>query len=486
MPPLTALNSLSPSSSTQASAVGREPRPRTARIPTLAILEFLLDAMVVTGLSAFLCGAWPSWRSFSGSASLLNHDLLLTSVLISSIVMMMLVKSRLYRNSEGLLHIRETACVIEACLSSAVLLIPWAFLTHQPHSVSRLAGSIVLMVLALVIEKQIVYKAVRGLSPERLKLRRTVVFGHGASAKNLFDTLRRSPKSGLYPVAFYDPAAIDPAEGSAEVLDDQVLPINSPTPALLAAHHIDLVIIDHRNGHDVQTKAFIDQCHAHSLAVAFVGDSSHETLDSLKALDLDGQSIYAPHPSDRITVHAALARTLDLTVSITMLIAVSMPALLIALIIKLESEGPILYRQRRVGHNGKLFTILKFRTMYATSCGDALTPSSSNDPRITRSGKWLRKTSLDELPQLLNVLFGEMALVGPRPEMPFIVASYSERQRRRLSVKPGLTGIWQLSPHRSMPIHENMQYDLYYLRQRSFTIDIAILMHTVVRAMNGI
>lgn len=486
MPPLTALNSLSPSSSSHASAVAREPRRRTGRIPTLAILEFLLDAIVVTGLSAFLSGALPSWHSFSGPGALLNRDLLLTSVLISSIVMMMLVKSRLYRNSEGLLHIRETACVIEACLSSAVLLIPWAILTHQPHSVTRLATSIVLMVLALVIEKQFVYKAIRSLSPERLKLRRAVVFGHGEAAKNLYETLRRSPKSGLYPVAFYDPAALDSAEGSAEATGNQTLPINSPTPALLAAHHIDLVIIDHRNSNDVQTQAFIEQCEAHSISVAFVGDSSHETLDSLKALDLDGHSIYAPHSIDHITVHSALARTLDLVVSITMLILVSMPALIIALIIKLESEGPILYRQRRVGHNGKLFTILKFRTMYAASCGDALTPSSSNDPRITRSGKWLRKTSLDELPQLLNVLFGDMALVGPRPEMPFIVASYSERQRRRLSVKPGLTGIWQLSPHRSKPIHENMQYDLYYLRQRSFTLDIAILLHTVVRAMNGI
>jgi lipopolysaccharide/colanic/teichoic acid biosynthesis glycosyltransferase len=124
--------------------------------------------------------------------------------------------------------------------------------------------------------------------------------------------------------------------------------------------------------------------------------------------------------------------------------------------------------------------------MHVDACGDALTPRSSNDCRITRSGRWLRKASLDELPQLLNVLAGDMALVGPRPEMPFIVAEYSEQQRKRLSVKPGLTGIWQLSEDRAAPIHENIHYDLYYLKERSVAMDFAILLHTAFFAMNGI
>ncbi len=492
MPPLTALSSMS--SPGAATAVARGSRTRSAPVPVVSAIEFLVDAAVVSILSVLICAESPLVREVGeafGSASVAGHfvlsrSVLLMSLLLTSIVMTMLVKSKIYENSEGLLHIRETACVVEACLSSAVLLIPWAILMHEPLSSERLAASILLLMLALVVEKHIVYKLVRRLSPERLNLRRTVIFGRGEAVENLHSTLLRSPKSGLYPIACYDVTRLDYAEETTSATESPALQFSAATLALLGAHQVDLVLIDRQAVEGCQAEVLIEQCRDRGLAVAFVGESSHETLDSLKALDLDGQSIYAPHTSDSPTLHSILARTLDITVSVLMLVAVSMPALLIALIIRLESEGPILYRQRRVGHNGRLFTILKFRTMYASSCGDALTPATSSDPRITRSGRWLRKTSLDELPQLLNVLFGEMALVGPRPEMPFIVASYSERQRRRLSVRPGLTGIWQLSPHRSMPIHENMQYDLYYLRQRSFTIDIAILLHTVVRAMNGI
>jgi lipopolysaccharide/colanic/teichoic acid biosynthesis glycosyltransferase len=101
-------------------------------------------------------------------------------------------------------------------------------------------------------------------------------------------------------------------------------------------------------------------------------------------------------------------------------------------------------------------------------------------------GRWLRRTSLDELPQLINVLKGDMSLVGPRPEMPFIVARYNANHRQRLSVVPGLTGLWQLSADRAFLIHENIQYDLYYIRHRCFFMDLAIVLHTVLFAMKGI
>jgi lipopolysaccharide/colanic/teichoic acid biosynthesis glycosyltransferase len=101
-------------------------------------------------------------------------------------------------------------------------------------------------------------------------------------------------------------------------------------------------------------------------------------------------------------------------------------------------------------------------------------------------GRFLRKTSFDELPQLLNVLQGSMSLVGPRPEMPFIVEQYTERHRRRLQVKPGLTGLWQLSGDRAFLIHENIEYDLYYIQHRNFFMDLAVLLHTAIFAMRGI
>jgi lipopolysaccharide/colanic/teichoic acid biosynthesis glycosyltransferase len=123
--------------------------------------------------------------------------------------------------------------------------------------------------------------------------------------------------------------------------------------------------------------------------------------------------------------------------------------------------------------------------MYTNAPKYNFSPTTSGDPRITRIGRWLRRTSLDELPQLINVLQGHMTLVGPRPEMAFIVQEYSPEQRQRLQVIPGITGLWQLSADRAYLIHENIEYDLYYIRNRGFFMDIAILIHTLFFVMQG-
>jgi lipopolysaccharide/colanic/teichoic acid biosynthesis glycosyltransferase len=127
----------------------------------------------------------------------------------------------------------------------------------------------------------------------------------------------------------------------------------------------------------------------------------------------------------------------------------------------------------------------KLRTMYVDTPVQMLTPDSADDPRITRVGRFLRRTSLDELPQLLNVLKGNMSLIGPRPEMPFIVETYTEYQRHRLTVLPGITGLWQISGDRALQIHENLEYDLYYIANRSLSLDLAILFQTAFSVIRG-
>jgi lipopolysaccharide/colanic/teichoic acid biosynthesis glycosyltransferase len=181
-----------------------------------------------------------------------------------------------------------------------------------------------------------------------------------------------------------------------------------------------------------------------------------------------------------------LKRILDVIGASLLLVALSPLLLLTAALIRLDSPGPALFRQKRVGQFGKLFSIYKFRSMRVEAPVYAYSPRDSRDSRITRTGRLLRRTSLDELPQLINVLKGDMSLVGPRPEMPFIVQSYTERHRHRLAVKPGITGLWQISADRASLIHENIQYDLYYIQNRSLFMDIAILLHTAVFAMRGI
>lgn len=171
---------------------------------------------------------------------------------------------------------------------------------------------------------------------------------------------------------------------------------------------------------------------------------------------------------------------LDFVAALFFLIIFSPLIGFIALGIKLTSRGPVFFKHTRAGQASVPFTMYKFRTMYTEVSGDALKPNNPNDQRITRIGKYLRMTSMDELPQLINVLKGEMSLVGPRPEMLFIVNQYEEWQKLRLIVKPGITGLWQLSPDRKYPIHEGIHHDFEYIKKQSFLLDLKILLKTPI------
>lgn len=169
---------------------------------------------------------------------------------------------------------------------------------------------------------------------------------------------------------------------------------------------------------------------------------------------------------------------LDFFITIILIIIFSPVMLCILILIKATSKGPILFCHERIGLSNIPFTIYKFRTMHVDAPVYSEAPSSSNDPRITSIGKYLRKTSLDELPQLFNVLKGEMSLVGPRPEMLFLARQYSDWENQRHLVKPGMTGLWQLSSKRTGSIREGISYDYEYIEKLSFVNDLIILFKT--------
>lgn len=181
----------------------------------------------------------------------------------------------------------------------------------------------------------------------------------------------------------------------------------------------------------------------------------------------------------------SMQQILDTTAAGCLLFLLGPVFLIIALAVRLDSPGPSFFIQERVGKHGVRFQIFKFRSMFVTAPHYAASPTRSSDPRITRVGRVLRRLGLDELPQLMNVLKGEMAFVGPRPEMPFLVERHRALHRQRLRVKPGITGLWQLSPDRKSPIHENLHHDLYYVANGNLFLDLAILIHTLFRAVPG-
>lgn len=207
-----------------------------------------------------------------------------------------------------------------------------------------------------------------------------------------------------------------------------------------------------------------------------------------------GQSSSAPAESKEFEYpgwQLAAKRLLDFVVALTLLVLVSPLWLVIVLWIRSDSSGPAIFKQTRVGLRGKFYTIYKFRTMVQNA--EALMKDrleevkdlenfvfqEKDDRRITRSGRFLRKTSLDELPQLLNILIGNMSLVGPRPEVPELVKLYTCEQRGRLNVPPGVTGLAQINGRSELTIGETLDYDLEYVRTWSSWLDLKILWKTI-------
>ena len=183
-------------------------------------------------------------------------------------------------------------------------------------------------------------------------------------------------------------------------------------------------------------------------------------------------------------------RLIDLLGSLTGLIILLPVFVIISILIKLTSKGPIFFTQERLGKNGKIFKIIKFRTMVvnAEKMGDRIAVKNEDDPRITKVGKFLRATSLDELPQLLNVLKGDMSLVGPRPSVPYHPYKYEDYnnfQKRRFEMRPGMTGLAQVSVRNSVPWDERIKLDVEYVEKFSILLDIKILFKTLQKIFYG-
>lgn len=189
-------------------------------------------------------------------------------------------------------------------------------------------------------------------------------------------------------------------------------------------------------------------------------------------------------------------RIIDVLLSVIALPAAVAIVPIVALFIKLDSKGPVLFAQKRIGRNGKPFTMYKFRSMYRDAdkmvegLGDMNEASGpvfkmKKDPRITKVGGVLRRTSIDEIPQIINVLKGEMSVVGPRPALPCEVEKYSDFERRRLEVKPGVTCLWQVQGRSNIPFKEWVKLDIEYIDNQSIWMDFKIILKTVPAVIKG-
>lgn len=429
--------------------------------------------------------------SLGTNAQYTVKELAIGALFLSVCFVLMLYKDDAYNIADGLLRVKETERVLRASCTVFMLVLPVTFFAAL--HLSRWLTVLVFMVVPsfLVIEKFWMHVTLRWIRMRGHGVKKTLIYGAGITGRRVFSALVRSPKLGLNPIAFVDdnPALVHTflsalgykkTRRSAEVLSGPITP--ELVSGLGAAHVIIAIPALNREAFVRTAGSLLSK----GISVSFIPNHVLPLDSWLDHTDMDGLLLASFRRINRSAYYNAFKRLLDISISSALLVLLSPVMLAIVIMIRRSSPGAALFKQERVGKDGKLFCMYKYRSMYEESPAYEISPCDPTDPRITPIGRFIRKTSLDELPQLLNVLKGEMSLVGPRPEMPFIVENYRPLHRQRLLVKPGITGLWQLSADRDYRIHENIEYDLYYIRNQNLFMDLSILVHTAFFAMRGV
>jgi exopolysaccharide biosynthesis polyprenyl glycosylphosphotransferase len=267
---------------------------------------------------------------------------------------------------------------------------------------------------------------------------------------------------------------------------------------LLHEHSINGVILSTRHTHFDRAEAIVNACELEGVEAWLVADFFKTHISSTTLDDFYGRPVLVFRSTPEASWQGVIKQVIDFVGALATLIVLSLPLAIVALLVKFTSPGPILFRQQRSGLNGSPFTIYKFRTMgtnaeqikHELAAMNEMTGpvfKVTNDPRITPIGKWLRKFSIDELPQLFNVLRGEMSLVGPRPlPVDEIKRINDMAHRRRLSVKPGLTCLWQVSGRNEIKEFSDwVRLDLEYIDNWSLWLDFKILLRTIPAVFAG-
>ncbi|MBN2357336.1 sugar transferase [candidate division KSB1 bacterium] len=314
--------------------------------------------------------------------------------------------------------------------------------------------------------------------------KRVLIFGAGETGIRLAKALQRYPKLGYLPIGFVDDYITKIDKNGINPLP--ILGTSHQLEAMLQRYNAEEIIIAIPSAPQSRIREVMQRCSNANIPYRYVPNLYDTAIQRIRTDVIDGVPVFGMGHLRYTPFNAVVKRLFDIAFSIFIIIFLSPMVAVIGAAIRLDSTGPVFFKQQRVGQWGRLFIMWKFRTMKNGSDPYAVHPHDKNDGRITRVGRWLRRMSMDELPQFLNVLRGDMSIVGPRPEMPFIVKEYNDLHRERLNVRPGITGLWQISADRGLPIHENIDHDLFYIQHQSFILDLLIIGKTFWVALSGL
>jgi exopolysaccharide biosynthesis polyprenyl glycosylphosphotransferase len=328
----------------------------------------------------------------------------------------------------------------------------------------------------------------RGLGVDRV-----IIVGAGEVGRTVMANLVAQPMLGYKVLGFVDD---NPDKGNIDLGPIKGLGNIDRLPRLISELDVDEVVItlpwmSHR-----KIMSILTQCERENVRARIVPDLFQMRLSQVDIEDLNGIPLLGMRDETISGFDLVLKRTIDLVIAILGFLALSPLLIFIAVAIRLDSHGPIIFCQTRIGRNGHEFNMYKFRSMQEDAEEKKAGLETQNesegplfkmreDPRRTRVGTWLRKASLDELPQLYNVLRGEMSIVGPRPHLAGEISQYQPWHRKRLEVAPGITGLPQVSGRSNLSFDETAILDLYYIQNWSLSLDIMIMLRTVPRALAG-
>jgi exopolysaccharide biosynthesis polyprenyl glycosylphosphotransferase len=416
------------------------------------------------------------------------------SVLLTVVLLFLFTAEGLYTGQRGRSWLDEMYRVANGITTAIFILWAITFAT-RPAVYSRLmfGFAAILLLLFLGLSRLVQRGLLARLRARGHYLEHTLIVGADEVGRAVMRTIVARPDLGYKVVGFVDD---NPAHSATDIGPFKAFGGLEQFERVLREQGVVEAIITLPWSNHGRIMELVRVCERLGVRARVVPDVFQLSLSRVDLDDLGGIPLLGIKEANISAWGRVFKRALDVVLVVLGLVPALLLGLLIALLIKLDSPGPVLFRQLRIGMDGKPFAIYKFRSMrrgaedeqaalaeYNEATGPLF--KMRNDPRQTRIGAFLRRSSLDELPQLINVARGEMSLVGPRPNIPAEVEQYSAWHRQRLQVPPGLTGLWQVSGRSDLSFDEMCLLDIYYIENWSLKMDLMILLRTVPRVLGG-